>query len=170
MRPRSGSSQLGQANTSGTRAANNLPQFIMDLHVWRRSWGAMACTSARFTAQRTTRLRTSAWAGGWCHVKDAHMYWAAGQAVPVGRRILELNPKHTLVTGLQQVHKNRSDDSSLVETPELLTAQPFSPKATHPRSRQSSPDCSRSVWPAPYRGRHRSLSRSSPAPCDRDRN
>jgi HSP90 family molecular chaperone len=77
------------------------------------------------------------------------MYRASGQAVPVGKRILELNPKHPLVTGLKQVHKNRSDDSSLVETAELLTAQPFSPAATYPRTRQSSPDCSRSVWPAP---------------------
>jgi molecular chaperone HtpG len=41
-------------------------------------------------------------------------------AVPVGKRILELNPKHPLVTGLQQAHKNRGDDSSLVETAELL--------------------------------------------------
>ena len=40
--------------------------------------------------------------------------------VPVGKRILELNPKHPLVTGLQQAHKNRGDDSSLVETAELL--------------------------------------------------
>ena len=50
----------------------------------------------------------------------ARMYRASGQAVPVGKRILELNPKHPLVTGLQQAHKNRGDDSSLVETAELL--------------------------------------------------
>ena len=37
-----------------------------------------------------------------------------------GKRILELNPKHPLVTGLQQAHQNRGDDSSLVETAELL--------------------------------------------------
>jgi molecular chaperone HtpG len=50
----------------------------------------------------------------------ARMYRASGQVVPVGKRILELNPKHSLVTGLQQAHKNRGDDSSLVETAELL--------------------------------------------------
>jgi molecular chaperone HtpG len=51
----------------------------------------------------------------------ARMYRASGQAVPVGKRILELNPKHPLVTGLQQAHKNRgADDSSLPETAELL--------------------------------------------------
>jgi hypothetical protein len=33
----------------GTRAANKL--LIIDLHVWRRSRGAMACTFARFTAR-----------------------------------------------------------------------------------------------------------------------
>jgi hypothetical protein len=46
-----------------TPAANKL--LIIDLHVWRRSWGAMASTLARFTARRTTRDRTSARAGNW---------------------------------------------------------------------------------------------------------
>jgi hypothetical protein len=54
----------------GTRAANKL--LIIGLHVWRRSWGAMACTLARFNARRTTRHRTSAWAGSWCHVSNFH--------------------------------------------------------------------------------------------------
>jgi molecular chaperone HtpG len=53
----------------------------------------------------------------------ARMYRASGQAVPVGKRILELNPKHPLVTGLQQAHKNSGDDGKLqelAETAELL--------------------------------------------------
>ena len=50
----------------------------------------------------------------------ARMYRASGQAVPVGKRILELNPTHPLITGLQQAHKDHGDDSSLVETAELL--------------------------------------------------
>jgi molecular chaperone HtpG len=50
----------------------------------------------------------------------ARMYRNSGQAVPVGKRILELNPKHPLVTGLQQAHKDRGDNSSLAETAELL--------------------------------------------------
>ena len=33
------------------------------------------------------------------------MYRASGQAVPVGKRILELNPTHPLVTGLQQAQR-----------------------------------------------------------------
>jgi molecular chaperone HtpG len=51
------------------------------------------------------------------------MYRASGQAVPVGKRILELNPDHPLVTGLQQAHKAGGDDAQmrrLVETAELL--------------------------------------------------
>jgi molecular chaperone HtpG len=43
----------------------------------------------------------------------ARMYRASGQVVPIGKRILELNPNHPLITGLQQAHKNRSDDASL---------------------------------------------------------
>jgi molecular chaperone HtpG len=53
----------------------------------------------------------------------ARMYRASGQAVPVGKRILELNPTHPLVTGLQQAHKAGGDDaqmSRLAETAELL--------------------------------------------------
>lgn len=53
----------------------------------------------------------------------ARMYRASGQVVPVGKRILELNPKHPLVTGLQQAHKSSGDDGhlqQLAETAELL--------------------------------------------------
>jgi molecular chaperone HtpG len=51
----------------------------------------------------------------------ARMYRASGQAVPVGKRILELNPKHSLVTGLRQAYESRgADDPSLAETAELL--------------------------------------------------
>ena len=87
----------------------------------------------------------------------ARMYRASGQVVPVGKRILELNPNHPLVTGLRQAHKNRGDDPRSLKPPNCSTAQHFSPKAAYPRIRQSSPDCSRTVWPAPCRTRHRSL-------------
>jgi molecular chaperone HtpG len=54
----------------------------------------------------------------------ARMYRASGQVIPVGKRILELNPSHPLVTGLQQAHKNRGAESSsagdLADTAELL--------------------------------------------------
>jgi molecular chaperone HtpG len=53
----------------------------------------------------------------------ARMYRASGQVVPVGKRTLELNPNHPLITGLQQAHKNRDEDSKpaeLAETAELL--------------------------------------------------
>jgi molecular chaperone HtpG len=50
----------------------------------------------------------------------ARMYKAAGQEVPVGKRILELNPTHPLVTGLRQAHKERPEAQELAETAELL--------------------------------------------------
>jgi molecular chaperone HtpG len=50
----------------------------------------------------------------------ARIYRASGQDVPVGKRILELNPNHPLVTGLRQAHQDRSDDPSVAETAELL--------------------------------------------------
>lgn len=50
----------------------------------------------------------------------ARMYRASGQAVPVSKRILEINPQHPLVTGLHRAHKNGEDAAALVETAELL--------------------------------------------------
>jgi molecular chaperone HtpG len=50
----------------------------------------------------------------------ARMYKAAGQEVPVGKRILELNPTHPLVTGLRQAHKERPEAQELADTAELL--------------------------------------------------
>ncbi len=50
----------------------------------------------------------------------ARMYRASGQPVPIGKRILELNPNHPLVTGLRQARKDHGDDLSLAETAELL--------------------------------------------------
>jgi len=50
----------------------------------------------------------------------ARIYQASGQEIPAGKRILELNPDHPLVTGLRQAHKDHAGDHSLVETAELL--------------------------------------------------
>lgn len=50
----------------------------------------------------------------------ARIYRANGQEVPVGKRILELNPGHPLVTGLRQAHSERGEDADLTETAELL--------------------------------------------------
>ena len=51
----------------------------------------------------------------------ARMYRASGQEVPVGKRILELNPDHPLVTGLRQaLGRVRRTKDGLAETAELL--------------------------------------------------
>ncbi|MET0701059.1 MAG: molecular chaperone HtpG [Mycobacterium sp.] len=50
----------------------------------------------------------------------ARMYRASGQEVPVGKRILELNPGHPLVTGLQQAMSESAPRDGLAETAELL--------------------------------------------------
>ncbi|MET9832091.1 molecular chaperone HtpG [Streptomyces sp. NPDC006385] len=63
-----------------------------------------------------------------CVVSDAHdltpalenMYRAMGQEVPRTKRILELNPDHLLVKGLNQAYKEREDRSGLAESAELL--------------------------------------------------
>lgn len=43
-----------------------------------------------------------------------------GQEVPRAKRILELNPDHQLVKGLNQAYKEREDRTELAETAELL--------------------------------------------------
>ncbi|MEU6772343.1 molecular chaperone HtpG [Streptomyces sp. NPDC046759] len=63
-----------------------------------------------------------------CVVSDANdltpalenMYRAMGQEVPRAKRILELNPDHQLVKGLNQAYKEREDRAELTETAELL--------------------------------------------------
>src|SRR5690606_30673195 len=63
-----------------------------------------------------------------CVVADANdltpalenMYRAMGQEVPRTKRILELNPGHVLVKGLNEAYREREDRSGLVETTELL--------------------------------------------------
>ena len=50
----------------------------------------------------------------------ARMYRASGQEVPVGKRILELNPDHALVTGLRQALAESTEKDGLAETAELL--------------------------------------------------
>jgi molecular chaperone HtpG len=48
------------------------------------------------------------------------MYRAMGQELPKVKRILELNPTHTLVTGLRDAYGEREDRSGLAESVELL--------------------------------------------------
>ncbi len=63
-----------------------------------------------------------------CIVSDTHdvtpalenLYRAMGQAVPHVKRILELNPGHPLVSGLNRAHAERPEDTGLEETAELL--------------------------------------------------
>jgi len=50
----------------------------------------------------------------------ARMYRASGQEVPVGKRILELNPDHPLVTGLRDALAASEQSEGLAETAELL--------------------------------------------------
>lgn len=50
----------------------------------------------------------------------ARIYQASGQNIRIGKRILELNPSHPLITGLRQAHQERPDDPAVTETAELL--------------------------------------------------
>ncbi|MEU6306653.1 molecular chaperone HtpG [Streptomyces chartreusis] len=77
---------------------------------------------------KEVRLSTRLTVSPACVVSDAHdltpalenMYRAMGQEVPATKRILELNPEHLLVKGLNQAYKEREDRSGLVESAELL--------------------------------------------------
>ncbi|MFF3485309.1 molecular chaperone HtpG [Streptomyces sp. NPDC002701] len=77
---------------------------------------------------KEVRLSTRLTVSPACVVADAHdmtpalenMYRAMGQEVPRTKRILELNPGHGLVKGLNQAYRERADHSGLTETAELL--------------------------------------------------
>ncbi|MCX4751361.1 molecular chaperone HtpG [Kitasatospora sp. NBC_01287] len=63
-----------------------------------------------------------------CLVSDTHdatpalenLYRAMGQDVPRGKRILELNPGHPLVTGLNAAHAQEAEHEALAEAVELV--------------------------------------------------
>lgn len=48
------------------------------------------------------------------------IYRAMGHEPPQVKRILELNPNHALITGLQSAHAQRPDDPGLAETASVL--------------------------------------------------
>ncbi|GGW49659.1 molecular chaperone HtpG [Streptomyces griseoloalbus] len=77
---------------------------------------------------KEVRLSTRLTVSPACLVADANdltpalenMYRAMGQEVPRTKRILELNPDHVLVKGLNEAYGEREDRSDLSETAELL--------------------------------------------------
>ncbi|MGW3149683.1 molecular chaperone HtpG [Streptomyces sp. NPDC001177] len=77
---------------------------------------------------KDVRLSTRLTVSPACVVSEAHdltpalenMYRAMGQDVPTAKRILELNPGHVLVQGLNQAYKEREEHAELVETAVLL--------------------------------------------------
>lgn len=77
---------------------------------------------------KDVRLSSRLTASPACIVSDAHdltpalenMYRAMGQEVPRAKRILELNPDHRLVKGLNQAYREREDRTELAGTAELL--------------------------------------------------
>ncbi|GAA1945740.1 molecular chaperone HtpG [Kitasatospora viridis] len=77
---------------------------------------------------KEVRLSTRLTVSPACVVSDTHdatpaleaMYRAMGQELPHAKRILELNPGHPLVTGLNRAHTERADDPALPETAELV--------------------------------------------------
>ena len=77
---------------------------------------------------KEVRLSSRLTSSAACLVGDAYdvsptlekVYRAMGQNMPHTKRILELNPTHPLVSGLQKAYAERKDDSGLAETAELL--------------------------------------------------
>jgi molecular chaperone HtpG len=75
-------------------------------------------------ARLSSRLTTSAA----CVVGDTgdmtpmleKMYRAMGQQMPPVKRILEINPKHPLITGLRAAHEKNPEDSALPELAEII--------------------------------------------------
>ncbi|MFF7678901.1 molecular chaperone HtpG [Actinacidiphila glaucinigra] len=80
------------------------------------AWMAEALTEDVKEVRLSTRLTVSPA----CLVSDTHditpalenMYRAMGQDVPHTKRILELNPGHTLVASLNKAHAERGDDAA----------------------------------------------------------
>ncbi|MBW8802856.1 MAG: molecular chaperone HtpG [Catenulisporales bacterium] len=87
-------------------------------------WLASTLSEHVKQARLSSRLTTSAA----CVVGDADdmtpmlekMYRAMGQEVPGVKRILEINPKHPLITGLRTAHEKNPDDPALPGLAEIV--------------------------------------------------
>ncbi|MER5850243.1 molecular chaperone HtpG [Streptomyces sp. NPDC002012] len=100
----------------------NRQQEYADLLAWMTDRLSETVKEVRLSARLTVSPA--------CIVSDTHdvtpalenMYRAMGQPVPHVKRILELNPEHPLVSGLNRAHGERGEDAGtgLEETAELL--------------------------------------------------
>ncbi|NUR28700.1 MAG: molecular chaperone HtpG, partial [Catenulispora sp.] len=87
-------------------------------------WLAATLSDHVKQARLSSRLTTSAA----CVVGDADdmtpmlekMYRAMGQELPPVKRILEVNPKHPLITGLRTAHEKDPEDAALPELAEIV--------------------------------------------------
>jgi molecular chaperone HtpG len=78
-----------------------------------------------------------------CVVSDDHdtppglqnMYRAMGHEIPRSKRILELNPEHALITGLNSAYGERKDDPALADTAELIYGMALLAEGDEPRDR-----------------------------------
>ncbi len=95
---------------------------------------------------KEVRLSTRLTRSPACLVADAddltpaleNMYRAMGQEVPHSKRILELNPDHALVKGLNEAYSEREDRSELTDTAELLYTLAVVAEGGRPRTRRGS--------------------------------
>lgn len=87
-------------------------------------WLAATLSKDVKQARLSSRLTTSAA----CVVGEADdmtpalekMYRAMGQYVPPQKRILEINPKHPLITGLRTAHETNPEDAALPDLAEII--------------------------------------------------
>ena len=115
-----GEADLGSEEDTNTAEREEQQKEFADLLTWLQQALADHVKQVRLS----TRLTESPA----CLITDtfgitpalARIYQASGQEVPAGKRTLEINPDHPLVTGLRQAHQDRGEDSSLAETAELL--------------------------------------------------
>ncbi len=115
-----GEADLGSEEDTNTAEREEQQKEFAELLTWLQTTLADHVKEVRLSARLTESPA--------CLITDtfgitpalARIYQASGQQVPAGKRILEINPNHPLVTGLRQAHKDRGDDSSLPETAELL--------------------------------------------------
>ncbi|MDA2991041.1 MAG: molecular chaperone HtpG, partial [Actinomycetota bacterium] len=115
-----GEADLGSEEDTNTAEREEQQKEFADLLTWLQQTLADHVKQVRLS----TRLTESPA----CLVTDtfgitpalARIYQASGQDVPAGKRILEINPNHPLVTGLRNAHRDRGADDALIETAQLL--------------------------------------------------
>ncbi len=110
----------GEVDLGGDDVSNDAKEGFAELLTWMGTALAEDVKEVRLSHRLTDSAACLVGEAGDLTPTLEKMYRAMGQEPPKVKRILELNPKHGLVTGLRAAHAATPDEAGLADTAHLL--------------------------------------------------